>query len=228
MDYKMEYEKAINEIKILKITLSKVCGYEYTELPDTLSLPQLTLEHGILYCRIKKLESLLDEQYKINESYQIEIIQLNDKIDHLNDEVGQLKINNKNLNDEVGQLKINNKNLNDNINKLLEKEEIDNLMVAIQDINRKLQLEQKVKNSSLSNLRIKRNESFHYILDDEPPELTDAKITILYEKLKNLKDNIRKKMNRQYPNVIRDVLSHIKPVQNIPEQALDEATEWWD
>lgn len=225
----MEYEKAVDEIKILKVTLSKVCEYEYKEeLPITLSLQQLTLENEILYFRIKKLETMLDEQIKINQSQQIEIVSLKQ-------ENNALKLDNQKLNDKVDKLndtvsKLNGTiyHLNDKVDKLVEKEEYNNLMIAIQDINRMYLLEQTFKNSSFSNLRKNRNDEFHYILENEPQELKDAKITVLYEKLTNLKDNIRKKMNRQYPNVIRDVLSQIKPIQAISDIHLEQANDWWD
>jgi hypothetical protein len=229
MDYKMEYEKAVDEIKILKVTLSKVCGYEYKEeLPITLILQQLTLENKILYFRIKKLETMLDEQIEINKSQQIEIVSLKQ-------ENNALKLDNQKLNDKVDKLndtvsKLNGKlyHLNNTVSKLVEKEEYNNLTIAIQDINHMYLLEQTLKNSSFSNLRKNRNDEFHYILENEPQELKDAKITVLYEKLNNLKDNIRKKMNRQYPNVIRDVLSQIKPIHPISDVHLEQANDWWD
>ena len=215
MDYKIEYEKAVDEIKILKVVLSKVCGYEYNEeLPITLSLQQLTLENEILYCRIKKLETMLNEQIKINQAQQLEIV--------------SLKEENKILKEEIKELKADNKSLHDKVDILLEKEEYNNLIIAIQDINRIYSLEYKLKNSSFTNLRTNRNDNFHYILDNDSQELKDAKITVLYERLQNMKNSIRKKMNRQYPNVIQDVLSEIAPVQPLSDKVLEKANDWWD
>jgi hypothetical protein len=219
---KMEYEHLLNEHKSLKLILSRTLGYEYKEeLTSSLTLEELTLENKVLHARIQQLDVKLDIEIQKNKC-------LETRIESLEQDNIQLKSENIQLKSENIQLREDIKDLKSEIQDIKLKELYNQFMIAIQDINRMYSLEQILKNSAFTNLRSNRINSCHYINENDSQELTNAKITVLYEKLQSMNDSIRKKLNQKYPNVIRDVLSQIKPLQGLSEDDLEDANDWWN
>lgn len=200
------------------------------------------MSHIISFVQEQEYTKVLNENImlkaKITELY-ITIDHLNDTIkknhltiDLLKEENDMLKMKllllEKEFNDIKSQhieLKHNHELLTHKLNSIIEKDEYNKFMIAIQDMNRLFLLEH--KNSSFKDLREDRLYTCHYIKDNDQPEMKDAKISVLYEKLQHIHDNIREQFDELYPNVIEDVLLHITPVK-VSDKLLKRVYKWWN
>lgn len=198
--------------------ISFVHGDEYAKLLD---------ENFKLKSKITDLYLTIDQLHETIKTDKLTIQLLKEENEMLKQKINELesKMNKQdsiisNQNDLIQELKL-------DIQDIQLKEEYNQFMVAIQDINSMYSLEKKLKNSSFTDLREDRVDNCHYIKENDSHELKDAKITVLYEKLKYMKDSLREKFDDLYPNVIDDVLSNLTPNQTIPTKIMKRAYNWW-
>jgi hypothetical protein len=197
-------------------TISFVQEHEYNRVSN---------ENIMLKAKITELYSNIDHLHEISKTdksslnlFKEENNLLKQNLSHLEQDIQTMK------NDHI-LFKNTHHSIIDNIYSLLDKDLYNKFMIAIQDINRMLSLEQ--QNTSFKDLREDRIYTCHYMKDHDSQEMKDAKITVLYEKLHNMKDNIREDFNNLYPNVIEDVLLHISPV-HVSDKLIKRVNKWWN
>ena len=185
----------------------------------------LKAEHVQLKEEIKELKAenvILKEEIK---ELKAENVILKKEIKELKAENVILKKEIKELKAENVILKKDNQSLHDKVNKLELKDEYNKFMVAIQDINSMYSLER--VNSSFKDLREDRVNTCHYIKENDPQDLKDAKIKILYDKLQIMNNSIREDFDDLYPNVIDEVIKHLT-IKSVSDKLMKRVNKWWD
>jgi hypothetical protein len=139
--------------------------------------------------------------------------------------IQQLKEENIMLKEKIKSLEHKIDKLENTIHKLELKDEYNKFMIAIQDINSMYSLER--INSSFRDLREDRVDTCHYIKENDPQDLKDAKIKILYDKLQTMNNSIREDFDDLYPNVIDEVLKHLT-IKSVSDKLMKRVNKWWD
>lgn len=216
--HKMEYESIINENKSLKLIITRALGYEFKEeLPTNMTIDELTLENKLLHSRIQQLEIKLDIELEKNKQHEqrIQSLESNNQI---------LKAENVQLKEEIKELK-------SDINDLKLKDVYNSYIMAIQDTNsyQRLELTLPKHKKNLNKLRRNRNVSCHYIEEKDNDVLKTNKLYVLHEKLINMEPSLRSKFDKEFPNLIQDLIQYIEPLKTIPsEDELENISYWWE
>lgn len=203
----------INTYQIEGIIVNKNFLDEYNNLKkENLELRSKILE-------LSKQDEILRETIKIGEHT-----------------IDALKKENEELKSELNKLR---QNIDILMNESLERK-IKKLskfyIIALQDINKTMQLEISNKNTdfekTLKNLRKYRNAQCHIIDIDEDMDTKYKKITYLYEKIKNLDTNVKNNINKKYPYIIDNVIlcieTSLKTTYTISDDIKNEIDEMID
>lgn len=198
-------------------------SYPAFSLIATEELEALRKENSELRAKITILyqnERIIAEIRAENGELKLKNEMLQKEIEELRIENGALKLRIKELEDEV-------ENLKTKVNKLERSQFIHKYTIAIQDLNRRKQLEKSIP--ILKKLRSSRNDSSHYIDDEDTGSLLQEKLNVLSEKIQNMPSEIKKHFDLRYPNLIKDILPHINTGnKSTNESEIDEATYWWE
>lgn len=187
-----------------------------------LRILELSSNEKILNQLMKNKDATIDELKKENE-------ELKNKIKILESDIAMLK-------NDIDLLKQQNAKLESRVLKMENKELYDKYVIAIQDVNRNEQLEKHVPNLSttknLKKLRNSRVSTCHYLNEeDDDSTMIDDKLSFLYDRINKMPVDIKKKFDKQYPNLISDIVGHIpskKPVTSIGKTNLEDIENWWE
>ena len=191
---KLEYDKLVTEnliVKSLNVELNLLNSIRTDN--DLLRQNQTT--------NLLIIETLKNENRELKE----EINLLKNR--ELKEEINLLKNENKELKIEIISIKADNKILKKQVTKLMDKNYIDRIIYACQDLNSKEQLEKKFKfplNNLLTNLRTDRNFDCHLILSTDDETIILCKEKIFYNNLINLTVEQRKMLNKKIKSELVD------------------------
>ena len=202
-----EYDKVLNENIMLKAKIAEL----YTtidQLHETIKTDKLTID-------------LLKEENEM----------LKEKIKSLEDKIIKQDITIQELKDENVQLKEEIKELKSDINDLKLKDVYNSYIMAIQDTNsyQRLELTLPKHKKNLIKLRRNRNISCHYIEENDDDVLKNNKLYVLHDKLINMDPSLRSKFDKEFPNLIQDLIQYIEPLKTVPtEDELENISYWWE
>ena len=225
---KSEYDKVKQEnyelhTKIFNLTANQQTLHDTIKNRDEIilardkTIEELQKENNILKLRIKELEDKISKLELDNKS-------LNKKIDILEKE-------NKEIKEENRIIKEDNKEIHKQLTKMMNKTIFNKYTKAIQDVNRLEQFEKHLNNPKyMIQLREDRVDECHYINDNDTSDEQKKKMNILYEKINNMSNEVKKMFNRRYPNLINNISSMI-PYDNtiiMTQNEKDDINEWCD
>jgi DNA repair ATPase RecN len=165
---------------------------------------------------------MAEKYYYTNEEF-------SNKIKILENDIATLK-------NDIDLLKLQTAKLESCVLKMEKKELYDKYVIAIQDVNINKQLEKHVANLSttknLKKLRNSRVSTCHYLNEDDyDTTMLDDKLAFLYDKINKMPTDIKNKFDKQYPNLISDIVGHIpskKSVTSIFPTNLEDIVNWWE
>lgn len=168
-------------------------------------MEKLTQENELLKREIEFLKRENELLRNENDSLKLKIVEMDKKIDYLNNEISTMKIN-----------------------KLYKK-----YITAIQDINRKEQMEKILRQPEkqiLIKLKRDRNDYNHYIDENFDTQFElDIKMIVLIDRLNNMPQYVSTKFNKKYPGLLSELNKCLIRPNIIPSQdELDDANEWWN
>lgn len=176
----------------------------------------------------KQSEKISDQSMRISKQsdkisdQSVRISKQSDKIAEQEDKIKELKIDNKKLRNDMDEMR-------NEIYDLRDKDLYNKYVIAIQDVNRTANITNGRLINNLTKLKKKRIYECHYLDDNDDPQIIDFKRTILYDKINDMPNNIRKKFDTRYPKMLDDILSYVKDSGNYPNaDDYDEINEWWD
>lgn len=188
--------------------------------------------------RITDLSSQITSHIDSERLYKETIINHEQTIEELRNENKLLKLKIQELETKIILQENKIKHLEDHITKqyikieLLENKEIyKKYIIAIQDLNKIEGLESKLYHISktLIKLRKHRVSECHYLNEDDDEWFIVDRKSVLYDKLINIPDKIKQKINKLFPNVIENVIDYIKPAKIVVSyESLEEINTWWN
>ena len=137
--------------------------------------------------------------------------------------ISSLEDTNASLLNQINILSISIQQHEQTLKMIVDKEEYKKIVIAIQDMNRELELEKSFKNPKLlRNLRRERVQASHYIIsnniskeDDDTPEEKQYKIDILLQKLSTMSQTVRDQFDENHPRLIDMILDTVKPSKKV-------------
>jgi small-conductance mechanosensitive channel len=254
-----EYNKVFNENIDLKSKILQLYNNEEllkeTINNNNLTINELMAENLFLKNKILLIEGtyniILEENKQIkeenkqikeenkqikeeNKQIKEENKQLKEELIIIKEENKQLKEENKQLKEELIIIKEENKQIKKDINYLLNKDYINRIIYACQDLNSKESLEKIFKipcNKLINKLRNKRNDNCHYILSDDNENTTLCKEQILYNILINLDEYKREMLNNKINSILVDEIIKFlnsKSYNNINIDDYEDYIEWFN
>jgi hypothetical protein len=198
----------------------------------------LTANQQTLHDTIKNRDEIILARDKTIEELQKENNILKIRIKELEDKISKLELDNKSLNTKIDILekdnrtiKEDNKEIHKQLTKMMNKSIFNKYTKAIQDVNRLEQFEKQLNNPRyMIQLREDRVDECHYINDNDTSDEQKKKMNILYEKINNMSNEVKKMFNRRYPNLINNISSMI-PYDNtviMTQNEKDDINEWWE
>ena len=107
-------------------------------------------------------------------------------------------------------IKEDNKETHKQLTKIINRTIFNKYTKAIQYVNRLEQFEKQLNNPKyMIQLREDRVDDCHYINDNDTQDEQKKKMNILYEKINNMSNEVKKMFNRRYPNLINNISSLI-------------------
>ncbi|ARF08499.1 hypothetical protein Catovirus_1_549 [Catovirus CTV1] len=191
---------------------------------------------------IKPVVIVDKEQYeklvKENRDLNIKILELanNERklmelVDNGNKTIEILQKENKELKEKLSEMELKYNQIKNTLDDMLIKEKYNKMLIAIQDLNKleSLELNEPKLKQNLKRLRNICVSECHYLVDDDDEILLGYKRKVLYEKLVNMDNGVKHKMNSKFPGLIDD----IKPLiecndDQIPQEELEYINEWWE
>jgi hypothetical protein len=183
---------------------------------------------------LSKNEEILQETIKGNEQTIEALRKENEELkNRLNEIEEKLNIALKTIKEQDKTIK----EQDSKINNLLVDKQYKKFMIAIQDMNRLISLEQKnynnnIINKNLAKLRNDRNDEYHYILEDYEDDniINDKRIILIEQITKYMTKEVENKFNKRYPNVLKNIIQYIKPENNVisSNENEEEIREWWE
>ena len=172
------------------------------------------------------------------ESLQVEIVNLEEENKILNERILQLEKTNVELNQTISeqntrickletenvQLKAENVQLKAEIVEikkilciLTEKEHMQKVIMAVQDLNAIFMLEKHIKDTKLHILRDNRNVFCHYIDDKNDSDFVKMKkYEYIIDQLSTINATIKRKIESQYGrNIVQKIIEYVKPLLDI-------------
>ena len=196
--YGDEYTKVLNENIMLKTKINEF--YLTTmQIHESIKLTQLKEENEVFK---QNLEFKFDK-------YDINILELKDRHRLLKKEMQELK-------DDVNNLHFNN--------------EYHSFIRAIQDITHYQELQTKLLThaKNFHKLRYSHTTAWHYIDEPEPEDLMRDRMTVLGDKLITMDSHVRCKFDKEFPNLIQDLINYIEPLRTIPTvENLETISYYW-
>ena len=179
------------------------------------------------------LKLKISELYNNEETLKETIKMNNLTIKQLNEENIMLKQKIQEFEENILKQNININCLYDKINLMETKNIYNKFIIAIQDLNSLEKLETKlIKNDKINIIKLKKNRinDCHYINNDDDEDLTNDKIIVLLEKLKNMDDNLKIKFDKKYPNLIDSILHDMIKYNKtlLSHDNLEIINDWWD
>lgn len=231
---KEHYNALVEENKDLKAQLKQITNDYLTELKNK----DNTIEELNLYSPEQNNDYSPKENLFCSESKTVKAFYPNDAPGH-QFMIIAVKRENEELKKELDKVKNDISFIKDKMAKREINELFNKFKRAIQDINRIKELEKNIKDKRISQklkeLRSDRNITAHYLYDDDDEEINNYKIYLLFKKLINLNVDIKNKFNKNYPNLIENVIKYIsheiKEVSEydiISEDMKENINEWWE
>jgi hypothetical protein len=180
-------------------------------------------------------ETLINE----NEEFKKIIDMQNIKITNLENEINELKIENKEFKNEINELKIENKELKNKIN-ILENDKFKNkIFEAITDMINTDNLDSKLNDISNDLIKIKtvRNSNSHYIKNIDSIDVKNKKKQHILSILKSLSTEYKEDMIYDYDwnnNIIDEIINYYETYtfiinsNNITKKDLERINNWWN
>jgi len=223
-----EYTRLVNENNEMKIKISTlyetIIQTEEIKKQHEQTIDELRKENNELKLKIKELIDRLDILEKENKEIKEEnrIIKEENRI---------IKEENRIIKEENKIIKEDNKEIHKQLTKIMNKTIFNKYTKAIQDVNRLEQFEKHLNNPKyMIQLREDRVDECHYINDNDTSDEQKKKMNILYEKINNMSNEVKKMFNRRYPNLINNISSMI-PYDNtiiMTQNEKDDINEWCD
>jgi chromosome segregation ATPase len=206
-----------------------------------IEIVNLEEENKTLNKRILQLENsniqLKNTIYKQNEhiieikaenvELKAEIVELKAEIVELKAENVELKAEIVELKAEIVELKAENVEIKQILNNFTEKEHMQKIIMAVQDLNANFSLEKYIKNSKLYILRDNRNNTCHYIDDKNDSDFIKMKkYEYIINKLSTINTTIKRKIESQYGrDIIQKIIDYVKPFLTVDVIMDDDITE---
>lgn len=116
------------------------------------------------------------------------------------------------------------------LNEIKQKNDYIQMIVALNDISICFSLGYKLKNSSFHVLNEDARIHGHYVdYINDSGELKRAKMIVLYEKIKNMENPLREKIEEYYPRTIHYILLELIHVNtDVSPLVMKRVHEWWN
>jgi hypothetical protein len=227
-----EYNRLIEENKELKNQL-----HQYQNETNRLNQQFIKDQETIIQLKKQNKElryelKILKEQFKQIKKDNIELKERVSVLEHDNQE---LKKDNRELKKDNQELTENCFDMKNKLNLLTNKALITNIIIALQDINDRLDIENSLKQPSkqlLYDFRQKRNNLCHLILNDEDETLQLNKEKILLEIISNLNKNAKRRLNKEVSNELLQIFInkikndlHNKDMPKLSEEEKEDIVE---
>jgi len=140
---------------------------------------------------------------------------------------------NKTVKQEIKDIKCELSELNDFKQKILNDNQYNRFLIAIQDMNRECQLEKNIDikyNKQLRKLRNERNTESHYIIATEDTEQEKiTKIYILGQYLNTMNKEVYDRFNKRYNGLIECLRNYIDNMNilNVLQEDIEEMEIYW-
>ncbi|ATZ80742.1 hypothetical protein BMW23_0696 [Bodo saltans virus] len=181
---------------------------------------------------ITQKDRTIDELKKENAELKIKLEHLENEVKNVKEENIIIKQKHNDLEVKHNELKEKHNNLENNFNKMIYKQIFDKYMIAIQDLNKLEQLESKLDQQTQNRLyQLKSNRIYecHYFDNLDSQNLIDDKRTILLEKIDNMPNEIKIIFNKRFPNLLNKITPYIIKTKTTPsQQTIDDINDWWD
>ena len=196
---------------------------------------------------IEENKNLREENKKIieeNKNLREENKRIIEENKNLREENKKIIEENKNLKEENKQLKNRVYNLekevvvlNNTINKIIDKNYINKIIYACQDLNSLELLEKKFKSpldNLMKNLRTDRNDDCHLILNTDDNNIVLCKEKIFYDNLISLTENRKKLLIKKIGSeLLNEIITYLKEkpfdsILSLIPNYIDEVNEWFD
>jgi TolA-binding protein len=139
---------------------------------------------------------------------------LNERILQLEKSNQELKRDNIKQNERISKQNERISKQNERIDELINKQHIQKIIMAVQDLNAMFELEKHINDTKLSRLRNFRNNICHYFDDLNDTEfLKFKKMENVINQLCDIDPNIKYKIEQSYGvNVVQKIIDYMKPV----------------
>jgi chromosome segregation ATPase len=195
----------------------------------------------------RNMKDLIDVQHRTIEELRTENAELQKRLKQLELDNAELKIENGELKKNIVELKKDivelkkenielkkdNHSIHNTLNKMMTRQLYNKYIVAIQDVNRIVEIEKIVTGTTkntLKDLRENRVNECHYINDirDSPKE-KENKRTVLFQKIMNIDSNVKRLFELHYPNLLHDISGYIVGSSvNLTDTERDKIEDWWE
>ena len=205
-----------SEIKVLRTDLGDL---QTDNKKLQTNVGDLEKDNKKLHTDNKKLHTNVGDLEKDNKKLHTDNKKLHTNLGDLEKDNKKLHTDNKKLHSDVGDLQTDNRQLHVGVGELQAKLIMDNIITSIQDINgyKKIKDNGLIPNiGPLERLRIDRNNMNHFILNNEPPKVSENKLQFIYEKLQEIQQKrpeIIRDINRHYKNVVTDIMSYLQSIK---------------